>query len=215
MRLEDELLAYDTQLINMLKKVKTMLVMSKEALQNSDKSKALSIIEMDDYINHLDEDINNHASIMLSLLQPVAKDLRQVIAGIKIATDIERIGDYAKSVGRFVIKSDEITKDISAYTDTIIDLLIQQLDETILCLLTLDIKLAYEIPLKDQKIDDAFVNAINYIERKIHEESTLENFHYPIRLVSTFRSLERAGDHIKNICESIIYRVKGQHIDFG
>ncbi len=215
MRLEDELLAYDTQLINMLKKVKTMLVMSKEALQNSDKSKALSIIEMDDYINHLDEDINNHASIMLSLLQPVAKDLRQVIAGIKIATDIERIGDYAKSVGRFVIKSDEITKDISAYTDTIIDLLIQQLDETILCLLTLDINLAYEIPLKDQKIDDAFVNAINYIERKIHEESTLENFHYPIRLVSTFRSLERAGDHIKNICESIIYRVKGQHIDFG
>ncbi len=215
MRLEDELLAYDTQLINMLKKVKTMLVMSKEALQNSDKSKALSIIEMDDYINHLDEDINNHASIMLSLLQPVAKDLRQVIAGIKIATDIERIGDYAKSVGRFVIKSDEISKDISAYTDTIIDLLIQQLDETILCLLTLDIKLAYEIPLKDQKIDDAFVNAINYIERKIHEESTLENFHYPIRLVSTFRSLERAGDHIKNICESIIYRVKGQHIDFG
>ena len=215
MRLEDELLAYDTQLINMLKKVKTMLVMSKEALQNSDKSKALSIIEMDDYINHLDEDINNHASIMLSLLQPVAKDLRQVIAGIKIATDIERIGDYAKSVGRFVIKSDEISKDISAYTDTIIDLLIQQLDETILCLLTLDINLAYEIPLKDQKIDDAFVNAINYIERKIHEESTLENFHYPIRLVSTFRSLERAGDHIKNICESIIYRVKGQHIDFG
>ncbi len=215
MRLEDELLAYDTQLINMLKKVKTMLVMSKEALQNSDKSKALSIIEMDDYINHLDEDINNHASIMLSLLQPVAKDLRQVIAGIKIATDIERIGDYAKSVGRFVIKSDEITKDISAYTDTIIDLLIQQLDETILCLLTLDINLAYEIPLKDQKIDDAFVNAINHIERKIHEESTLENFHYPIRLVSTFRSLERAGDHIKNICESIIYRVKGQHIDFG
>lgn len=215
MRLEDELFAYDTQLINMLKKVKTMLVMSKEALQNSDKSKALSIIEMDDYINHLDEDINNHASIMLSLLQPVAKDLRQVIAGIKIATDIERIGDYAKSVGRFVIKSDEITKDISAYTDTIIDLLIQQLDETILCLLTLDINLAYEIPLKDQKIDDAFVNAIKYIERKIHEESTLENFHYPIRLVSTFRSLERAGDHIKNICESIIYRVKGQHIDFG
>ncbi len=215
MRLEEELMTYDVQLVNMLKKVKTMLEMAKDTLRNSDKSKALSIIEMDDYINHLDEDINNHATIMLSLLQPVAKDLRQIISGIKIATDIERIGDYAKTVGRFVIKSDAITNDISVYTDSIIDLLIQQLDETILCLQTLDINLAYEIPLKDQKIDEAFIHAINYIEKKIHEEATLENFNYPIRLVSTFRSLERAGDHIKNICEAIIYRIKGQHIDFG
>ena len=88
--------------------------------------------------------------------------------------------------------------------------MIQQLDDTILCLHTLDINLAYEIPLKDQKVDEAFVNAINYIEKKIHEEATLEDFHYPIRLVSTFRSLERAGDHIKNICEAIIYRIKSQ-----
>lgn len=215
MRLEEELKNYDLQLINMLKRVKTMLDMSKESLQNSDKSKALNIIEMDDYINHLDEDINNHASIMLSLLQPVAKDLRQIIAGIKISTDIERIGDYAKTVGRFVIRSEGISEDIVVYTDAIIDLLIQQLDDTILCLHTLDINLAYEIPLKDQKVDEVFVNAINYIEKKIHEEATLEDFHYPIRLVSTFRSLERAGDHIKNICEAIIYRIKGQHIDFG
>ncbi|NLW28682.1 MAG: phosphate signaling complex protein PhoU [Erysipelothrix sp.] len=215
MRLEEELKNYDLQLINMLKRVKTMLDMSKESLQNSDKSKALNIIEMDDYINHLDEDINNHASIMLSLLQPVAKDLRQIIAGIKISTDIERIGDYAKTVGRFVIRSEGISEDIAVYTDAIIDLLIQQLDDTILCLHTLDINLAYEIPLKDQKVDEVFVNAINYIEKKIHEEATLEDFHYPIRLVSTFRSLERAGDHIKNICEAIIYRIKGQHIDFG
>ena len=215
MRLEEELKNYDLQLINMLKRVKTMLDMSKESLQNSDKSKALNIIEMDDYINHLDEDINNHASIMLSLLQPVAKDLRQIIAGIKISTDIERIGDYAKTVGRFVIRSEGISEDIVVYTDAIIDLLIQQLDDIILCLHTLDINLAYEIPLKDQKVDEVFVNAINYIEKKIHEEATLEDFHYPIRLVSTFRSLERAGDHIKNICEAIIYRIKGQHIDFG
>ncbi len=152
---------------------------------------------------------------MLSLLQPVAKDLRQIIAGIKISTDIERIGDYAKTVGRFVIRSEGISEDIAVYTDAIIDLLIQQLDDTILCLHTLDINLAYEIPLKDQKVDEVFVNAINYIEKKIHEEATLEDFHYPIRLVSTFRSLERAGDHIKNICEAIIYRIKGQHIDFG
>lgn len=50
---------------------------------------------------------------MLSLLQPVAKDLRQIIAGIIISTDIERIADYVKTVGRFVTRSEGVSEDIA------------------------------------------------------------------------------------------------------
>lgn len=213
MRLEDELMQYEKQLLFMLKKVRQMFLLSKEALLKHDKSIALQIIEMDDYVNHLDEDINHQATEMLSLLQPVAKDLRSIIAGIRLSTDIERIGDYAKNIGRYVIKNEELSDNLTELTNNIIDAVISQIDNVYLALEQNDVDAAYRIPEDDEKIDKAFIKAIVFVEDKIHADP--ENFKYPVRLISMLRSLERAGDHVKNICESLIYKVKGQHIDFG
>lgn len=214
MRLEDELQQYESQLLFMLKKVRQMFQICQEALIQHDKEKALQVVEMDDYVNHLDEDINHQATEMLSLLQPVAKDLRSIIAGIKLATDIERIGDYAKSVGRFVIKNQPISDEVADLTVKLIEEVMKQLDQVYTALQNNDIEAAYRIPEDDQHIDDAFMDAVHYIEEKIHQSSDTQ-LQYPVRLITMLRSLERAGDHIKNICESLIYKVKGQHIDFG
>lgn len=213
MRLEEELVAYEQQLQFMLKKVTQMFELGKKALSDSDKEVALSIIEMDDYVNHLDEDINHQATEMLSLLQPVAKDLRSIIAGIRLSTDIERIGDYAKNIGRFVIKNESMSEELTTLTNRIIDAILAQLSDVLTALEKNDLDAAYKIPENDSKIDAAFIETIHYIEDKIHQDPL--NFKYPVRLITMLRSLERAGDHVKNICESLIYKLKGQHIDFG
>lgn len=214
MRLEDELIQFESQILFMLKKVRQMFQLAQEALRTHDKEKALSVIEMDDYINHLDEDINHQATEMLSLLQPVAKDLRSIIAGIKISTDIERIGDYAKNVGRYVIKNQsQNSQELINLTLNVVDHVMHQLDDMYDALENNDADAAYRIPDGDDKIDDAFLKTLVFIEEKIHNNA--QEFNYPVRLVTMLRSLERAGDHVKNICESLIYKVKGQHIDFG
>lgn len=213
MRLEEELLQYEEQLLFMLKKVTQMFSLSKDALAKNNRELALTIIEMDDYVNHLDEDINHQATEMLSLLQPVAKDLRSIIAGIRISTDIERIGDYAKNVGRFIVKEDLDDQTLVNLTINIINAVIEQLEASYEALKANDIEQAYLIPDNDEKINKAFYDTIHYVEEKIHQSHG--EIVYPIRFIGMLRSLERAGDHTKNICESIIYKQKGQHIDFG
>lgn len=214
MRLEDELNQYESQLLFMLKKVRNMFSLAQEALTNHDKEIALNLIEMDDFVNHLDEDINHQATEMLSLLQPVAKDLRSIIAGIRLSTDIERIGDYAKNIGRYVIKNNEDHSDeLTTLTNKIIDAILYQIDSVYEALKNDDVEAAYRIPDEDERIDKAFIETIVFIEEKIHANP--DEFKYPVRLITMLRSLERAGDHIKNICESLIYKSKGQHIDFG
>ena len=213
MRLEDQLIQYENQLLFMLMRVIKMFQLAQEALRTQNKEKALEVIEMDDYINHIDEDINHQATEMLSLQQPVAKDLRSIIAGIKISTDLERIGDYAKNVGRFVIKNQVQTEKLIELTLALVETVIKQLEDMFQALKENNVELAYKIPEQDDMIDQAFVRTVVFVEEMIH--GSQKDLNYPIQFVTMLRSLERAGDHIKNICESLIYKIKGQHIDFG
>ncbi len=85
-----------------------MNVFARYGLPN--KERELEIIQADDRINHMEEEINDLAIESLALLAPVASDLRKVIGTIKIATELERIGDYAKNIAKFLIKQDRFER---------------------------------------------------------------------------------------------------------
>ena len=102
--MDESLAAFQALILQMYRKVKTMHELALDILRSGDKEKALQLIYMDDFVNHLEEEINDQAQTVLALLSPVATDLRKVIAGIKIASDLERIGDYAKNIADYVIK---------------------------------------------------------------------------------------------------------------
>ena len=106
MRIEERMEEYQEEILDMANRVRKSMDMAIKALISGDKELALEVIERDDHINYADESINDSAVEILSLMQPVAKDLRWLIGGIKIASDLERIGDYSKNIGRFVIKND-------------------------------------------------------------------------------------------------------------
>lgn len=213
MRLEEKLQQYDELILLMAQRVNQMFLLAREALNEADKEKALKIVEMDDYVNHFDEDINLKASEMLSLFQPVAKDLRAIIAGIKISTDLERIGDYAKSIARFIIRNEPLDEVLLSGCNELFDIAIAQFNLTLEALRTNDVKLAFKVPEEDEKLDAGFIRIVTEIEQAINTKET--EWKIPIKIATLLRNLERAGDHTKNICESLIYKVKGQHIDFG
>lgn len=180
-----------------------------ECLETMNVDKALEVIKMDEFVNRCEEDVNDTAIECLALLSPVASDLRKVIAAIKITTDLERIGDYSKNIASFVIKNHELDDDTKKMTKEIMDEFLTMLDHAMDAYAKEDSKWAMQIPNEDEVINKKFKEISRNLRNK--PEYTTENI---INIAEMLRNIERAGDHTKNICEHIIYQVKGQHIEF-
>lgn len=211
-KITTELEMFEELIFLMSEKVRKMHVWSMEVIKTGNKEKALSIIELDEYVNNDEEMINRRALEVLALLAPLASDLRKVVVGIKIATDLERIGDYAKSVGRYVIKNDKIDEEYLPYVETINSSFIRFYDATMEAYKQKDVKLALELSKLDEEIDDTISKLYKHIEKNNLEHKELANI---VPFVSMLRNFERAGDHTKNILEHLIYEVTNQRYDFG
>ena len=213
MKMDESLAAFQALILQMYRKVKTMHELALDILRSGDKEKALQLIYMDDFVNHLEEEINDQAQTVLALLSPVATDLRKVIAGIKIASDLERIGDYAKNIADYVIKKGPAEPPfVGEQAEAIGRLFLEMLDAAMDAYQKEDVAQAYQIPRQDEQINDQFAGLSGQIETAVMQGMQMEHV---VPLVAMLRNFERAGDHTKNICEHLIYQVKGQHIDFG
>ncbi len=210
MRIEERMEEYQEEILDMANRVRKSMDMAIKALISGDKELALEVIERDDHINYADESINDSAVEILSLMQPVAKDLRWLIGGIKIASDLERIGDYSKNIGRFVIKNDYLETPYDEEIEEIGNLFLENFDAVVGVLKSQDVKQAYVAAELDDRLDDAFKRIMNRFA-----DDTDEAHRLPLATTGILRNIELAGDHSKNICEQVIYIVKGQHIDFG
>ena len=213
MKMDESLAAFQALILQMYRKVKTMHELALDILRSGDKEKALQLIYMDDFVNHLEEEINDQAQTVLALLSPVATDLRKVIAGIKIASDLERIGDYAKNIADYVIKKGPAEPPfVGEQAEAIGRLFLEMLDAAMDAYQKEDVAQAYQIPRQDEQINDQFAELSGQIETAVMQGMQMEHV---VPLVAMLRNFERAGDHTKNICEHLIYQVKGQHIDIG
>ena len=213
MKMDESLAAFQALILQMYRKVKTMHELALDILRSGDKEKALQLIYMDDFVNHLEEEINDQAQTVLALLSPVATDLRKVIAGIKIASDLERIGDYAKNIADYVIKKGPAEPPfVGEQAEAIGRLFLEMLDAAMDAYQKEDVAQAYQIPRQDEQNNDQFAELSGQIETAGMQGMQMEHV---VPLVAMLRNFERAGDHTKNICEHLIYQVKGQHIDFG
>lgn len=210
MTIENKMILFENRLFELGNLTQNAMKQAQVAFANQDKELALSIVENDEYINYTEEIINDEAIEILTLMQPVAKDLRLLIGGIKIANDLERISDYAKNIGRFVIKNDDISE---VYKVELLKLMEVFFENFVLVLKLLehrDIKEAYRIASLDDKLDLEFEKFVVFLTNEANSK-----LGFPVELSNIASNIERAGDHSKNICEQVIYMVKGRHIDFG
>lgn len=185
-----------------------------EALETGNIELALKVIEDDEEIDVLYEEINDFAILLIAKQAPVAIDLRRIIVAIKIATDIERIADFAVNVGKSTIRigKEELLapiaqlKEMYRITTEMLELSLKAFEEE-------DVRKAKKVADMDDEVDHLYGITI----RQLLEinQTYPEQIAQITQLSFTCRYLERAADHVTNISESIFYLVKGRHYDLN
>ena len=184
------------------------------ALANGDVDLAREVVKADQELDDLSLRIENLCMELLALQQPMAKDLRRIIGILKIGIDLERIGDLAVDVARVTMQSQnkiQITK--LEFIPRMAEINENMLDQAIQALMESDADLARQVTKWDYEIDSLYVKARDKLLKIIIERPEVIKEGTALLMVN--RHLERAGDHICNICESLVYMVqaKREHLN--
>ncbi|MFO8083259.1 MAG: phosphate signaling complex protein PhoU [Desulfobacterales bacterium] len=184
------------------------------AIRKKDASIAQKIISSDYELDEMEVDIEEDCLKILALYQPVAIDLRFLIAMIKINNDLERIGDEAVNIAQrvgIIAKWDQpnITFDYSVMAEKTEKMLKMSLD----ALVNMDTDLAFKVTIFDDDVDEIKNLVYNHVKKAIDEH--LDRGGYLINLLLISRHLERIADHATNIAEEVIYMVEGEIIRHG
>ncbi len=180
-----------------------------KAINKHDQELANKIITDDEEVNMMEIDIEEECLKILALHQPVAIDLRFIVAVLKINNDLERIGDLAVNIAERVFKLEnqsnlDIPFDYEGMTIKVQAMLKKSLDS----LVTLDTNLAREVCADDDEVDaiksDAFKKAVE--QMRINSDY-VQDF---TQMLVVAQQLERIADHATNIAEDVIYMVEGE-----
>jgi phosphate transport system protein len=182
---------------------------SVQAVERVDADLADEIIKKDSEIDETEVDIEEECLKVLALHQPVAVDLRFIIAVIKINNELERIGDQAVNIAQRVQVIAKRPKppfwfDYSEMGEKAQKMLRMSLD----ALVNLDVDLAYRVITMDDEVDRIKKDAYDKIKQAIKDLP--ERVGYYINLLLISRHLERLADHATNIAEEVIYLVEGE-----
>lgn len=180
-----------------------------DAVTNLDIDLAISVKEKDDRIDSMEIELEEECLKILALYQPVANDLRYVIACLKMNNDLERIGDLAVNIARRAItvakfSEEPIFLDFYPMMDKMRSMLKNALD----ALIEMNAELAVQVLTHDDEID-----AMNkQMQKQVLEliKKNPEKVEYYIHLLSVSRHLERIADYATNIAEDVIYMVTGK-----
>ncbi len=177
-----------------------------KAVTNRDQALAQSVIDGDELIDSMEVDVEEDCLQILALYQPVAGDLRFIVAVLKLNNDLERIGDLAVNIAQRVknVGIGEMPFDFRRMADRVQQMLKGALD----ALVNLDSQLAREVCASDQVVDNIHRGVYAAVYDGIRENP--DNMESLIATLTIARHLERIADHATNIAEDVIYTVEGQ-----
>ncbi len=183
--------------------------MASESVAKRDASLAEKLILADHEIDEMEVEIEEECLKILALYQPVAVDLRFLIAVIKINNELESIGDQAVNIAQRVEiiarqKKYDFTFDYSVMAGKAQNMLKKSLD----ALVNLDLDLAFKVLVMDDEVDQIKREAYDEIKQAMSEHP--DKVGYLINLLLISRHLERLADHATNIAEEVIYLIEGE-----
>ena len=156
----------------------------------------------------MENDIDGKCITILSLFQPVAIDLRLIIAISKINTQLERIGDLAENIAeRAIFLADKDKIEIPFNFPDMKEKTLSMLNKSINSLTDMNLDLAYEVCLLDDEVDNINKQMYQQIEAAIRRD--MEHLNSFIHLLGVSRNLERIADNATNIAEEVIYVIRG------
>lgn len=182
------------------------------ALITLDLPLAEKVIGNDHVINKMEVSLDEDCSRILALRQPAASDLRLIITIIKTITDLERIGDQAEKIARNAIDLAGLNLPGHEHYEIrhIGDLAKTMLHSSLDAFARLDVKQAMQAAYQDKELDREYEAVIRQIITVMMEDP--RTIRRGLDVMWSARALERIGDHSKNICEYLIYMVKGRDI---
>jgi len=182
-----------------------------EAVAKRDSELAARVVKSDAQVDELEREVESLVVRLLALRQPMARDLRQIIAGLKIASDLERIADYAANVAKRAIALNQAppVKPVSGIPrmgrlgsgmiKDVLDAFVER-----------DADKALAVWLRDEEMDDLYTSLFRELLTYMIEDP--RNITACTHLLFMAKNLERIGDHATNIAEDVIYMVAGRDV---
>ena len=209
---DEELEEIRTRLMEMGGKVEQQLQNAVIAVTDADSKLAEEVISGDQRIDSMEVDIDEACILIIARRQPAASDLRLVMMVTKAVNDLERIGDEAKKIANHAIILAEQSGSAEGYTEvrhmgaSVTRMLANALD----AFARFDVDAAMRTLEEDKQVDLEYKTALRELVTYMMEDP--RSISRVINVLWVIRSLERIGDHAKNLCEQIVFVVKGKDI---
>ena len=209
---EEEMQSLNDNLVMMGSLTENQMADAMAAVIKVDKESVDKIVRNDGKINELRSTIDNQITTVLVKRAPMAVDLRITISTMKISHDLERIGDLAKSVAKKVKPLPvDLPNELIGSLRRLGDLVQKQLKDALDAYLNRSKDKAIEIRKKDEQVDDLTNLAMNEVATYLQKDK--KNLEMATHLLFVTKNIERAGDHITNIAESLYYLIEGEYLE--
>jgi len=207
---ENKLKELHSQIVEMGSLVAKAIENSIKAFKNNDLELCKTIIADDEMIDELEKKIESECLWLIAREQPIASDLRTITMALKIASDMERIGDHAEDIADIVMRID----DKNAFSDSVhipkmAERTIEMVNDAVSAYVNQDLELAKNTIDKDEIVDEYF----NLIKNELVQifNTQPHNLDNAIDLLLIAKYLERIADHAVNICGWISFSQTGKH----
>lgn len=213
---------YENKREQLLDDLSDMSEIAEEMLQNSIKALddkevklAKQVINKDDVLDNYQVTIEEEINGLLSLDKPLMSDRWLTIAILKIASDLERIGDHATNIAEIVLelKNEEYLQPLVMIPE-LCDIASDMLDAVLEAFITKNVDLAEAACKRDERVDNIYDTIYEQSIKLINESEGTKNINQVLRFIDVAQALERIGDHATNIGEETIFVVTGKRVKY-
>ena len=210
---DDDMQSIRSKVVEMGTIVEEQLAEAVKSLLEADVKLAKKVIARDDEVNSLELDIDEECSLLIGKRSPVAIDLRNVLMIMKIVSDLERIGDESTKIANAtirIIEQDIMSKPKFKTIKSMLDSVTIMLRQALNSFARLDTAEIVEVLEKDKEVDEEYRSHMRELLTYMLEDP--RTISISLELMFVTKSLERIGDHTKNISQSVMYTVKGTDV---
>lgn len=208
-RFDEQLMQLNRELIEMGALCEEAISVASESLLANDKQLAAKVAPLDSEIDRKERTIESLCLKLLLQQQPVARDLRQISAALKMITDMERIGDQAEDIAEIICSIEVHPAGSSRLLQEMADATIKMVTESVDAFVKNDIIIAKKVIEDDDIVDSYFDQIKQKLIANIAEDP--DNGEFAIDILIIAKYFERIGDHAVNIAEWVIFSVTGEH----
>ncbi len=210
---DKQLIVLNTQLVEMATLLESAITAATSALVENDKEQAAIAIAYEKEIDVREKKVESLCLKLLLQQQPVAKDLRQVSAALKMITDMERIGDQARDISEIYLASpNEIQISANSDMQEMSKAAIYMVKKVVDAFVNTDLQTAKDVIAYDDTIDKLYQKTKDDLVEMIKKGGN--GAEAAIDLLSIAKYFERIGDHATNIAEWVIYSITGEHTSY-